>query len=234
MMRHRVAVLLLVLAAGSGAQEVPFPEEEILRYSVNWPSGLSLGECEMSARLVRGAPGEAPQWNFEFRLDAAVPGYTVQDFFTSAATAELCSLRLEKEAVHGRRTAKEKTVFDAGRGLARRETAGGGSSEMATGKCPRDGLTFLYHLRRELSQGRLPPPQKIFFGAEYEIRLRYSGTKQVPIGETVLTADQILAQVKGPVSEHTFEVLVGQEEARRPLRITVPLELGSFSMELVP
>jgi hypothetical protein len=234
MMRHLAAVALLVLAAGSAAPEVPFPADETLRYSVNWPSGLSLGECEMSARLVRGASGEAPSWNFEFRLDAAVPGFVVQDHFASVATPELCSLRLEKAAVHGRRTAKETTVFDTAAGLARRQTAGGGTSEMAIGKCPRDALAFLYHLRHELSQGRLPPPQKIFFGAEYEIRLRYLGTKHIRLGDNLVAADQISAQVKGPVSEHTFELLVGQEEARRPLRITVPFELGSFSMELVP
>jgi hypothetical protein len=188
----------------------------------------------MSARLVRGAQGEAPRWNFEFRLDAAVPGFAVQDHFASVATTDLCSLRLEKAAIHGRRTAKETTTFDTEAGLARRETMGGGKSEMPIGKCPRDALTFFYYLRQELSQGRLPPPQKVYFGAEYEIRLRYVGTKQVRIGEAIQTADQISAQVKGPVSEHTFELLVGQEEARRPLRVTVPLELGSFSMELVP
>jgi len=228
------AAVLLALAAGSAPQTVPFAEDEVLNYSVNWPSGLSLGECEMSAKMTRDAQGAAVQWRFEFRLDAAVPGYAVRDHFVSIATPALCSLRLEKSAMHGRRTAKETTVFDIGAGIAHRETAGGGKSEIPIGQCPRDALTFLYFLRAELSQGRLPPPQKVFLGAEYEIRLRYLGTKQVRLDDTIQTADQISAQVKGPVAEHTFELLIGQEEARRPLRITVRLELGSFSMDLLP
>jgi len=233
-MARFAAVALLTLAAAGASHHVPFAEDEVLRYSVNWPSGLSLGECEISARLTRDAQGGAARWRFEFRLDAAVPGFAVQDHFVSVATSELCSLRLEKAAIHGRRTAKETTVFHIAEGMALRETAGGGKSEIPIGKCPRDALTFLYYLREELSQGRLPPPQKVYFGAEYEVSLRYVGTKQIRLDDRIQAADQISAQVKGPVAEHTFELLIGQEEARRPLRITVPLELGSFSMELLP
>ena len=41
---------------------------------------------------------------------------------------------------------------------------------MKTPACAKDALTFLYYVRRELSQGRMPPQQTMFFGASYEIR----------------------------------------------------------------
>ncbi len=224
------AALLLCGAAGGG---VPFSDQEALHYLINWPSGLSLGECEMSAKLTQ-VEGGAPHWQFELRMDAAVPGFPVENQFRAMATADLCSLEFSKRALHGRRKTEEKTVFDTAAGVATRQTSGGGKSEIPIPRCPQDALTFLYHLRSELSQGRLPAPQTIFFGAPYEISLRYAGTQEVQIGETRYTADQISAKVKGPASEHAFELLFARDETRRPLRITVPFELGRFTMELAP
>lgn len=229
-----IVAALLILACRGAATELPFSEEETLHYNINWPSGLSLGECVMTAKLVRSGEDQPPRWTFELRMDAAVPGFQVQNHFRSSATADLCSLEFEKTATHGNRKAKEKTVFDAAAGVATRETRGGGKSDMPIPRCPRDALVFLYHLRHELSEGRLPAPQTVFFGAPYEISFRYAGTKDVRIGETRQTADQLAAEVKGPASEHTFELLFSQDEGRQPLRITVPLELGSFTMELAP
>ena len=56
-------------AAGSARRAFPF-QNETLRYSVNWPSGLSLGEATMTARKT-GDGG----WNFDMSLDAGVPGF---------------------------------------------------------------------------------------------------------------------------------------------------------------
>lgn len=229
----RAAAMALLVACGACAGQLPFPDNETLHYSINWPSGLSLGEGEMSAKLVQ-TEGQAPRWQFKLRMDAAVPGFPVENQFHSSATLELCSLEFSKRAHHGRRKAEEKTIFDASAGVATRQTAGGGKSELPIPRCPHDALTFLYYLRHELNEGRLPAPETIFFGAAYEITLRYVGAKEVVIGETRYTADQIAAQVKGPASEHSFELLFARDETRRPLRITVPLELGRFTMELAP
>lgn len=229
-----IVAALLIFACGGAATEFPFPEEETLHYNINWPSGLSLGECVMTAKLARAGEEQPPRWTFELRMDAAVPGFQVQNHFRSSATVALCSLDFEKTATHGNRKAKEKTVFDVAAGVATRETSGGGKSELPISGCPRDALVFLYHLRHELSEGRLPAPQTIFFGAPYEISFGYAGAKEVRIGETRHTADQISAKLKGPASEHTFELLFSQDAGRQPLRITVPLELGSFTMELAP
>lgn len=230
----RAATALLLCACGAAGGGLPFSDKEALHYLVSWPSGLSLGEGEMVAQLVPAAEGQPLRWQFELRMDAAVPGFPVEDQFRAVATAELCSLEFSKRALHGRRKAEEKTIFDAAAGVATRETSGGGKSELPIPRCPHDALTFLYHLRRELSEGRLPAPQTIFFGAPYQISLSYAGTKEVQIGETRYAADQIAAKVKGPASEHAFELLFARDETRRPLRITVPLELGRFTMELAP
>jgi hypothetical protein len=42
----------------------------------------------------------------------------------------------------------------------------------------------------------------------------------------------VLATLKGPASEITFEMFFARDAARTPLVIRVPLTLGTFSMEL--
>ena len=214
---------------------VPFPEEEALRYTINWPSGLSLGEAEASAKLSRDAAGNPARWEFEFRMDAAVPGFRVKDHYRSTADANLCSLEFEKELSHGNKKAHEKTTFDETANAAKRVTlGGGGESRISVGSCAMDGLTFLYYLRRELGHGRIPPPRTVLFGAPYEVRFQLLGTKKTRLAEKVVEADQMTATVKGPASESTFLILVARDTARTPVRITVPLEPGNLSMELEP
>ncbi len=239
MMKNRglaFAVLLVLASVRLPAEPaVPFADGECLRYVINWPSGLSLGEAEFSARLHRDAAGAPKQWEFTFQIDAAMPGFRIEDRYHSLADANLCSRELEKNVSHGRRKAHEKTTFDQEAHLARRVTlGGGGTSNIETGACAMDGLTFLYHLRRELSHGRIPPPRTVLFGAAYQVRLQFVETSKVQLGGKTLEADQMTATVKGPASESTFLILVARDPARTPVRITVPLEPGNFSMELAP
>jgi hypothetical protein len=85
---------------------------------------------------------------------------------TALRFSRLCSIELEKEATHGKRKTSERTVFEPQRGVASRQTlGGGGKSEMEIPECPRDALTFLHHVRRELASGRVPPPQTIYLDA---------------------------------------------------------------------
>ena len=51
---------------------------ETLRYSVNWPSGVSLGEATLTASSARDAKGPE-RMHFQFDLDAGVPGFAVSD-----------------------------------------------------------------------------------------------------------------------------------------------------------
>jgi hypothetical protein len=226
-------LLLMFLLSAAGAQPVPAFDGERLIYNVNWPSGLSLGEVHLNASRVPAQEGVAPGWKFEFQIDAAIPGFAVTDQFRSTANAELCSIEFEKDLTHGKRKAREKTTFNAAKGMALRATIGGGKSEIATGACGRDALTFLYHIRRELAMGRLPAAEPVLFGAAYQVNLQYGGTQMVRIGDSQVEADRLTATGKGPASKFSFEALFARDAARTPVLIKVPLAMGVFSMELV-
>lgn len=222
-------VAFAMLSPRAGAQV----SEESLTFNVNWPSGLSLGEVQLKAVKVDGGEG-GTGWKLEFNLDAAVPGFAVADRYSSQTTSEFCSLQFDKQVSHGGKSGKEQTKFDQQAGSATRETAGGGSSQMQIGPCARDALAALYHLRRELSQGRLPPPQTVYFGATYQLRLEFAGRQRLTIGAEQFEADRIRATLKGPASETTFEMFFAQDSPRRPLLMRAPTPLGVFSMELTP
>ena len=69
-------------------------------------------------------------------------------------------------------------------------------------------------------------------GARYEVRLEYTGPQEVRVNNTKSEADRVMATVKGPASEVSFEMFFARDPARTPLMIRVPLSLGMFSMEL--
>ena len=208
-------------------------DNEQLRYSINWPSGLSLGEASLSASLQKGATDSAPRFHLAFDLDAGVPGFAVSDRYRSETTQEFCSAEFQRTTTHGQKKANEKTTFDSQAGTASRETVGGGKSELKIPSCAKDALAFLYYVRRELSQGRIPPSQTIYFGAPYEIRLAFAGSQSIRIADKSVDADRITASVKGTAAEVSFEVFFLKDAARTPALVRVPLQLGTFSMELV-
>lgn len=220
--------LLLLLSLFQDAPQGEPAAEESLHYTINWPSGLSLGEADLRSRR------SGDRWELEFTLEAAVPGFAVNDHYRSIVREEFCSLELEKRVRHGDRRAHERTSFDAARGLALRQTmGGGGQSEMPVPSCPRDGLAFLHHLRRELGLGRLPPAQEVFFGARYQVSLRYLGVQTVRVNEVPTETERLQVLLKGPASEHAFELFFARDAARTPVMARVSLPTGVFSMELV-
>lgn len=224
----RPGLMCGLLAATAAWSAGGFPQtDESLNYTVNWPSGLSLGEGRLEAKKT------AAGWEFDLLLDAAVPGFAVADRYHSLANADLCSLEFEKNAVHGKRTAREKTAFDYRGGVARRDTIGGGKSKLPIAACARDALAFVFHARRDLAQGRVPPPQAVLFGAAYQVRLEFTGPQAVTANERREEADRVAVSVKGPASAVNFEVFFARDAARTPLVIRVPFTLGTFSMELV-
>jgi hypothetical protein len=208
------------------APGVPFANES-LPYSVNWPSGLSLGEAQMRASR------SAKTWTFELTLEAALPGFKVNDSYRSIAGDGFCSVEFVKRLEHGKRKADEKTTFDAATRTATRKTTEGGQSELSIPLCAHDALAFLYHVRDELRSGRLPAPQTVYFGAPYQLRLDYGGTQTVRFGDSSAPADRITASLKGPASQLAFDLYFARDEVRTPLVIRVPLPVGTFSMELV-
>lgn len=219
---------LLWLAALPAMPQAAALADESLNYTVNWPSGLSLGEASLRCRRT------AERWEMEFTLEAAVPGFEVHDRYRSLAGEEFCSVELEKRFRHGQKKGEERTSFDPQRGIAVRETlGGGGKSELPAPACPRDALSFLYHVRRELAQGRLPPTQEVFFGARYRVSLQYTGARTVRVNEVLTEAEGLRVSVKGPACEHEIEVFFARDAVRTPVLVRATLPLGAFTMELV-
>ncbi len=214
-------------APASGSRGTPFARGEVLNYSVNWPSGLGLGEAQFRAG------GGEPGWQFEFTLDAGLPGFDIRERHRSKANGQFCSETLEKESTRGTRKTRETVTYDAQKRVALRQTLGGGKSEVSTGDCVKDALTFVYYLRRELSGGRLPPSQTVNFGAPYQVTASYADSAQLEVGGTRQTADRVMVSFRGPASDRTFEIFFARDAARTPLVLRVPFSLGTFALELV-
>lgn len=199
---------------------------ETLHYSVNWPSGLSLGEATLTAS--RGAE----RVEFTFVLDASVPGFAVQERANSKATPAFCSVEFEKSFTRGQRKAEEKLEFDTAKMSVTRTTKGGGQSKVSTPQCAKDALAFLHFLRKELAAGRLPSKQKVFYGSGYDTHVQFTGNERILLGGEPVETEKILLTIKGPASENTAEILFAKDAARTPLLVRVPLSLGKFSMEI--
>lgn len=201
---------------------------ESLRYSINWASGLSLGEATLRADKGKEA------WDFEVSMDASIPGFALRDRYQSGATPDLCSLQLEKSFTHGNRKADEKVTFDQQNHTATRETQnGGGKSDLQVSSCAKDALTFMQFARSELAQGRLAPQQQVVFGAIYNVRIEYTGAQKIKVGDQMADADRILATIKGPTTDLTVEIFFARDAARTPLVAHIPLALGTFTVELI-
>jgi hypothetical protein len=205
---------------------------ESLHYTINWPSGLSLGEATLDSSRAAGEKG-AGGWNFTLDIDAGIPGYSVRDQYHATSGADLCGISLTKKFVHGSHTTEEKTTFDQQNHSITRETLKGGKSDTSVPACARDAFSYIQFVRKELAEGRLAPQQPVVFGAVYDIRLEFSGTQTIKVGDQSVQADRIVANIKGPSSDISVEVFFSRDAARTPLLARLPLALGTFSVELV-
>jgi len=231
-LRVEIALAALLLAPAAHAQSgFPFTNE-VLKYSVNWPSGLSLGEATFSAQ--RPTIGS---WEFDVTLNAAIPGYDLTGHLRAAATADLCSTEFERELSSGGRKSREKTTFDQKQGSAHRITTlpkDGGESTFSIPSCARDALTYIYYGRRELGQGRVPQAQSVYYGGAYAVKMDYTGAQNITVAGKSTVTDHLAVTVKGPQSSFNFEVFYARDAARTPLAIRIPLPIGALSIELVP
>ncbi len=208
------------------AQTKPMATPETLRYNVNWPSGLSLGEGQLSAAQADG------KWTYAFTVEASVPGYALSESATSRASGEGCSFELTKSGTRGKRKLEETTTFDQKKMTAVRKTKEGGTSDLSLSPCAKDALAFLYHVRSELVAGRLPQSQKVYYGAAYQATLRYIGNQMIRIGGESIDAEHLTATLKGPGSEVAVDLYFARDAKRTPLLVQAPLPLGKFSLEL--
>jgi hypothetical protein len=215
----------------AASQPAGFPNTgESLSYALKWPGGASLGEAHLSASKTSHG------WQFDFSLDASVPGFGVSDHYHSRANTDFCSLELEKETTHGQRHTHEKTVFDYHAGTATRTTLapGGGHSDIDINDCAHDGLDYVFYARREMGAGHgVPQQQDVPFGALYSARMVFAGVQQVTVGGKRKLADHVNLYLRGPASDYELEMFLDRDPARTPLIVKVPLPVGNLSMELV-
>jgi hypothetical protein len=218
----------LYAATAGGPTGFPFTDED-LNYSVNWPSGLSLGDAHLHARH------SGNEWNLSFSITAGVPGYNVNDSYKASAVSDLCSVLFERDTLHGTHTAKERETIDRDRALATRTTLlkDGGKSDFPVPPCAKDALTYLFYARRELGQGRVPGAQKILIGSLHEIRLDYAGPQMITADGKQVQSDKVICTVTTATAQYKFDTYFARDPARTLLLVTVPLSMGSFSMELV-
>ena len=95
-------------------------------------------------------------------------------------------------------------------------------------------IAFLYFARKELGQGRVPPPQVVYFGSSYTVQQSYTGAQTVTLADKKPeVTDHLVFTVKGPKSDFTVEVNYARDAARTPLLIKIPQTAGTLSMELV-
>lgn len=237
----RILVLTLLWSAISVAQQTApqppapkltgFPfQDETLRYRILWPAGTSLGEATFSAR--HGASG----WAFDTTLDASIPAFALRDEYRANATDALCAIDFDRSFVHGSKKTREKTTFDAHNRRGTRTTTlppDGGKSDFDILPCARDAVTFLYFVRREMGQGRVAPPETVYFGGGYSVRLQYTGEMSIPVQKKPTVTDHVLVFIHSSRTDVTAEVFFARDAARTPLLIKVPLSLGTVSVELV-
>jgi hypothetical protein len=229
--RFFLSISTVFLAAASASAQTGFPfQDENLRYSINWPSGLSLGDATFTAHRTETG------WGLSATLDVGVPGFPLKDNYHSTITKDLCSLQLDRDIDHGTRKTREKTTFDQQEGKAKRATLlpeSGGTSDFDIGSCARDALAFVYYVREEMGQGRVAPPQTVYFGSPYSVRIDYTGPQDLTVSERQTVTDHVVVSVKGPKSDFNFEIFFARDAARTPLSIRVPVSVGTISMELV-
>jgi hypothetical protein len=225
-----LAVSFCMVAAAPAQTGFPF-QNESLHYTINYSSGLSLGDANLSAHKT------ANGWDFTVTLDAALAGFTIKDKYTSSTAAGYCSTEFSRDTLHAGKSAREKTTFDQEKHTARRQTefpSDGGYSDMSIGPCARDAVAFLYFARKELGQGRVPPPQVVYFGSPYTVQQSYTGAQKITLADKKPeVTDHLVYTVKGPKSDFSVEVFYARDAARTPLLVKIPQTVGTLSMELV-
>ena len=51
------------------------------------------------------------------------------------------------------------------------------------------------------------------------------------VGDKAVDADRLTANIKGPASEFTIELLFARDEKRTPIRALIPVAIGKFTVE---
>lgn len=208
---------------------------ETLHYSINWQSGLSLGEATLTSTRTGDAASGEQGWSFSVDVDASIPGFLIRDDYRAEAGPGLCSIELNKELSRGARKTRERVSFDQDARRITRETLdGGGKSDYSAPECARDALSFLQFVRNELAQGRVAPQQPAILGAKYDVQLTYTGSEKIRVGDEWKEADRVRTSIHGPQADYSVDLYFARDPERTPLAAKLPLALGTFTVELLP
>jgi hypothetical protein len=227
-------VLLLALAAGSLCAQTgfPFSDDESLHYSATWPSGLSLGDATFSAHRTKEG------WNFSASFAASIPGFAISDQLHSKVAGDLCTNEFERDLSHGGKHTIDKLTFDQQQHSGHRTTVlpeGGGKTSFDLPSCARDALAYVYLMRREMGQGRMPTDQQVYFGSPYRVSSKYTGEETLTspgTGKKPALLDKVVVTVKGPKADFTCDIYFARDPQRTPLAIRIPSALGVIALEL--
>ncbi len=209
-----------------------FPNEN-LDYSINWPTGLSLGEAHWKARNIGSV--QAPVWDLDMNFDARIPGFALINSYHAVTTGKTCMDKLYREVEHGSVKTTETEFVDHKNSTVTRKTTSnsGGESTFTVPDCVRDALTFVFFTRQELLSGRIPPNQTVLLGSPYDVRLTYLGQQKITSGDRQIDTDRVGCAIKGPTAAINAEIFFARDSVRTPVSIRVPLSMGTFSLELV-
>jgi hypothetical protein len=222
-MKSAAIVFLLAIPAGA----------ETLHYSVNWQSGLSIGEVALSSQTVAPNSARDGGWSFDLTVDAAVPGFAIRDEYKSTADQKFCSDTLERTVAHGSHKSGETDTFHQQDHKLTRESPGN-KSESRIGDCAHDALAFLQFIRKELVEGRLAPDQSVYLGGAYNVKLVYTGTESLKQGSERMDADRVHAVIQGPRADLGVDIFFAKDVGRTPVLARLPMALGTFTVELIP
>jgi hypothetical protein len=226
-----VVALLSLSPVVSGATAPSVFPDESLDYSVNWPSGLSLGEVHWKAHNAGTA--QSPSWEFSAEIDAHIPGYGIVDTYRSSAGGSYCTDKVSRDIQHGSKTSSETETVDSKQLTVTRTTSnGGGQSTFTVPDCVKDALSYLFFVRHELASGRVPPTQTVLLGAPYEVKLTSLGASTIKSGERSIETDRMGCSIQGPTAKVDGEIFFARDAVRTPLLIKIPLPMGAFSVEL--
>ncbi len=215
----------------AAAQEVasafpPFQQGETLRYRLQWPSGITLGEA-----TLRVSPA-GKELRLELTVEAGLPQYTLRDTFSAVASLDdLCSIQFHQKIAEGERQREESIEFDPATRQAT-HTRGNQTTTMAVPQCARDPLTFLYYFRRELAAGRRVASGAVQLGTSIAVQIAPGVPEPVRVSGQTKPADHYVVTYSGTRGSKTFHLWLSPDAARAPVRIRAPFPLAEFAAEL--
>lgn len=219
------ALLVLLLPAPLRAQIFPWPDGEKLLAEILWPSGVSMGEATLEARSLQD------RIHLTAHVEVALPQGRLLYRYSSTATAGLCSLEFRRSSQRSGKFWEEITRFDPETGMAS-VTRDGHTREAASGKCPRDPLTYLYYYRAQAAAGKRPTTETLFLNGALPLRIESNRRESVKVNRIERQGERYRITFPSAAGEGNVEIWLDGATRQTPIAVRLPLPLATFSAEL--